>query len=84
MGVDMATRSQLIGHQKNIEAIREHIKADSLGYLSLEGMTAAVHETVKQQNGHFNACFSGSYPIDIPDWLFDEQREKLIFEGMWG
>ena len=84
MGVDMATRSQLIGHQKNVEEIRQHIGADSLGYLSLEGMTAAVLETVKEQAGHCNACFSGQYPIDIPEWLFDEDREKLIFEGMWG
>jgi amidophosphoribosyltransferase len=84
MGVDMATRAQLIGHQKNVEEIRQHIGADSLGYLSLEGMTAAVHDTVKQRDGHCNACFSGQYPIDIPQWLFDEDREKLIFEGMWG
>jgi amidophosphoribosyltransferase len=84
MGVDMATRAQLIGHQKNVEEIRQHIGADSLGYLSLEGMITAVHETVKQKNGHCNACFSGQYPIDIPEWLFDEDREKLIFEGMWG
>jgi amidophosphoribosyltransferase len=84
MGVDMATRAQLIGHQKNVEEIRQHIGADSLGYLSLEGMTAAVHDTVKKQDGHCNACFSGQYPIDIPQWLFDEDREKLIFEGMWG
>jgi amidophosphoribosyltransferase len=84
MGVDMATRSQLIGHQKNVEEIRQHIGADSLGYLSLEGMTAAVHETVAQKEDHCNACFSGQYPIDIPQWLFDEDREKLIFEGMWG
>ncbi|MFZ0548716.1 MAG: amidophosphoribosyltransferase [Candidatus Promineifilaceae bacterium] len=84
MGVDMATRSQLIGHQKNIEEIRQHIGADSLAYLSLDGMTDAVLETVQQQAGHCNACFSGQYPIDIPQWLFDEDREKLIFEGMWG
>jgi amidophosphoribosyltransferase len=84
MGVDMATRAQLIGHQKNVEEIRQHIGADSLAYLSLEGMTAAVHETVQEQAGHCNACFSGQYPIDIPKWLFDEDREKLIFEGMWG
>lgn len=84
MGVDMATRAQLIGHQKDVEAIRQHIGADSLGYLSLDGMTAAVQETVGRQDGHCDACFSGQYPIDIPDWLFDEDREKLIFEGMWG
>lgn len=84
MGVDMATRSQLIGHQKRVEEIRQHIGADSLSYLSLEGMTAAVHDTVQEENGHCNACFSGKYPIDIPEWLFDEDREKLIFEGMWG
>jgi amidophosphoribosyltransferase len=84
MGVDMATYKQLIGHNLDIEGIRQRIGADSLAYLSLEGMTQAVQEAINQETGHCTACFSGNYPISIPSWLFDENREKLIFEEMWG
>jgi amidophosphoribosyltransferase len=84
MGVDMATRSQLIGHQLEVEGIRRKIGADSLAYLSLEGMTAAVRDSLLDHRTHCNACFSGRYPLAIPEWLFDEDREKLIFEEMWG
>jgi amidophosphoribosyltransferase len=84
MGVDMATYGQLIAHQKSVEEIRQHIGADSLAYLSLEGMQATIAEAAAGPGGHCTACFSGRYPIDIPDWLFAEDREKLIFEDMWG
>jgi amidophosphoribosyltransferase len=86
MGVDMATKSELIAHQLDIEGIRERIGADSLAYLSLEGMERAVEMAIKQPTGHCTACFSGHYPLPIPEWLFseDRQQEKLIFESMWG
>lgn len=85
MGVDMATYKQLIAANLDIEGIRQRIGADSLAYLSLEGLTKAVRESLDApETGHCNACFSGQYPIDIPEWLFDENREKLIFEEMWG
>jgi amidophosphoribosyltransferase len=84
MGVDMATYRELIAHNLDIEGVRQRIGADSLGYLSLDGMHKALRETIGSQTGHCAACFSGNYPIRIPEWLFDEDREKLIFEGMWG
>ncbi|MDZ4763718.1 MAG: amidophosphoribosyltransferase [Chloroflexota bacterium] len=84
MGVDMATYKELIAHNKSIEEIRQHIGADSLGYLSIGGMVAAVRETLGSDVGHCTACFSGEYPIPIPEWLHDDAREKLVFEGMWG
>lgn len=84
MGVDMATRSQLVAHERDVEEIRQKIGADSLGYLSLEGMTMAVQTIPNKQDCYCNACFSGNYPISIPEWLFDEDREKLLFEDMWG
>jgi amidophosphoribosyltransferase len=84
MGVDMATYDQLIAPRKSVEEIRQHIGADSLAYLSLEGMEAAIGVPVAESNGHCTACFSGNYPIPIPTWLFAENREKLIFEEMWG
>ncbi len=84
MGVDMATYKQLIAHKMDIEGIRQRIGADSLAYLSLEGLDKAVAEAIGKRSGHCNACFSGQYPINIPEWLFEEDRDKVIFEDMWG
>lgn len=86
MGIDMATKTELIAHQLDIEGIRQRIGADSVAYLSLEGMERAVKAAIKQPTGHCTACFSGDYPLPIPEWLFseDRQQEKLIFENMWG
>src|SRR5690606_24696838 len=58
MGVDMATYKQLIAHQMSIQDICEAIGADSLAYLSLEGMMSCIGEFIKGEHGHCNACFS--------------------------
>ena len=84
MGVDMATYKQLIAHHLNIDEICERIGADSLGYLSLPGMLSAIHETMGKDASHCTACFSGEYPIPVPQWLFTEDRDKLVFETVWG
>ncbi|MEO8608119.1 MAG: amidophosphoribosyltransferase [Chloroflexota bacterium] len=84
MGVDMATYKELIAHQLDIEGIRQRIGADSLAYLSLQGMSDAIDSSLGKQVGHCAACFSGNYPVRIPEWLFEEDRDKLIFEETWG
>lgn len=84
MGVDMATYKELIAHQLDIPSICKQIGADSLAYLSLDGMLSAIREVTGTEGGYCTACFSGEYPIRIPGWLFEENREKLIFEGVWG
>jgi amidophosphoribosyltransferase len=84
MGVDMATYTELIAHKMNTEEICAHIGADSLAYLSLEGMNKAIRHNVKGETGHCTACFSGVYPINIPAWLFRDDRDKLMFEETWG
>jgi amidophosphoribosyltransferase len=61
-GVDMATRWELIAANKTVEEIRQHIGADSLGYLSLEGLMRAIG---LGPNRLCNACFTGRYPIDV-------------------
>ena len=80
MGVNMATYAELIAHHLDIEAIRQHIGADSLGYLSLYGLVQAVQDAITTETGHCSACFSGAYPIRIPAWLFSEERDKMVFE----
>lgn len=85
MGIDMATYEQLIGHRMNVEGIRRKIGADSLHYLSLEGMEKSVRKNAQNGNtGHCTACFSGEYPLKVPDWLFADDRTKYEFEKMWG
>ncbi|NLT73182.1 MAG: amidophosphoribosyltransferase [Chloroflexi bacterium] len=61
MGVDMATYGELIAHRLSIEEIRAHIGADTLGYLSMEGMIAALNRPLDR---YCTACFSGDYPLE--------------------
>ncbi|PJF44313.1 MAG: amidophosphoribosyltransferase [Phototrophicales bacterium] len=84
MGVDMATYEQLIAATHSIEEIQAKIGADSLGYLSLEGMLKAIREGVGIENTYCTACFNGDYPVHIPEWLFETDRDKFIFEESWG
>lgn len=62
MGVDMGTYAELIGHNMSIREICDQIAADSLEFLSLDGMMKAIGS----KNGYCNACFTGEYPIVIP------------------
>jgi amidophosphoribosyltransferase len=85
MGIDMATYKQLIAHRMDVPAICEQIGADSLEYLSLAGLLEAVQFGVdRPESGHCNACFSGNYPVAIPQWLFEEDRENIVLTGAWG
>ena len=70
-GVDMATRAELIAAQHSVEQIREHIGADSLGYLSIEGLLRAV-ELGKPS---CLACFTGEYPVPV-----QLEMDKLALE----
>ena len=66
-GIDMADRKQLIGAHRSVEEIRQHIGADSLGYLSLEGLIRAARGAEDGDSSRFcHACFSGEYPIAVP------------------
>ncbi|MBI3168734.1 MAG: amidophosphoribosyltransferase [Chloroflexi bacterium] len=61
MGVDMGRHEDLIAHNRTVEEIREHVGADSLYYLSVEGMMKAV----QRKDGFCQACFTGQYPIAV-------------------
>ncbi len=68
-GIDTPTRSELIAANQSVEEIRKFIEADSLGYLSVEGMLEAFG---RPQQATCTACFTGIYPVEIED----EEREK--------
>lgn len=71
-GIDTSTRKELIASDNNLEMIREFIGADSLGYLSIEGLVKATG--LSRQNLCL-ACFTGEYPIEIP-----REGRKYLFE----
>jgi amidophosphoribosyltransferase len=71
MGVDMGNYDDLIAHSRSVEEIRAKVNADSLTYLSLEGMMRAVGRT----GGYCQACFTGEYPIAV-----DVSSAKTGFE----
>jgi amidophosphoribosyltransferase len=73
-GIDTDTQDQLIAATKSIEAIAEKIGVDSLAYLSWKGMLEA---TGVDTNSFCSACFTGDYPVAIPD---NVKRAKLMLE----
>ncbi len=63
-GIDFATRAELIATGLKVEEIRASIGADSLGYISEEGMIGATNQAPDQL---CSACFTGRYPIELPE-----------------
>lgn len=61
-GIDTPYRSQLVGAMKTVDEIKEMIGADSLAYLSQEGLMKATGQT----KGFCKACFDGDYPMEVP------------------
>jgi amidophosphoribosyltransferase len=62
-GIDTPTREELIAHDHSVEEIREIIGADTLGFLSLEGLRRVAASEFKR--GICDACFSNEYPIPV-------------------
>lgn len=72
LGVDTGRRAELIAAQKSIEEIREYIGADSLAYLSEEGLARAL---ALPRSEFCFACFNGDYPVTV-----QMEFDKLTFE----
>ncbi|MEK4439857.1 MULTISPECIES: amidophosphoribosyltransferase [Niallia] len=65
-GIDTSTKEELIASKYSVEELREIIGADSLVFLSTEGMIDAIGRTDDGENrGHCLACFTGKYPTEI-------------------
>jgi len=73
-GIDMATRRELIAATRTVEEIRQAVGADSLGYLSIEGLYRAVG---LDRSGFCTACFTGDYPIPV-----QLEMDKLVLEAL--
>jgi amidophosphoribosyltransferase len=77
-GIDFATRAELVANGLNVEEIRASIGADSLGYISEDAM---IESTDQQRERLCAACFTGDYPIALPD---AEQLGKQFLEALPG
>jgi amidophosphoribosyltransferase len=75
-GVDTPTHKELIASAHSIEEIREFIGADTLGYLSEEGMYGFLAPEVS--NGFCDACFTGRYPVPVGEE--EKPRQLHLFE----
>ncbi len=73
-GIDFATRAELIATGLSTEEICRSIGADSLGYVSLEGL---VEATTVPMDELCRACFDGVYPVELPETA---QLGKLVLE----
>jgi amidophosphoribosyltransferase len=62
-GVDTPNRSELIASSHSVEDIRKYVAADSLAYLSLDGLRHAVQP---RQNSYCTSCYTGVYPLAFP------------------
>lgn len=77
-GVDTPNKSELIAAQMSIEEIRRFIEADSLGYLSLDGM---IEATGLDKNSACVACWNGDYPTRITreaETMWERDRESVV------
>lgn len=74
-GVDTPEKSQLIASHQSLEEIKNFIGADSLSYLSLEGMFKALS---RSPNSFCSACFSGQYPTSLKGVVKKEKTEITV------
>jgi amidophosphoribosyltransferase len=71
-GIDTPYREELISSQRDVERVREYINADSLAFLSLEGLSEALNG----RDDFCMGCFSGVYPIGAPRGPARNGKEK--------
>ena len=76
-GIDTPSRGELIAAQNDLDGIREHIAADSLAYLSHEGLLKAVGDGDGRR--HCTACFTNRYPVAVTS---EAGRQSTLFENV--
>lgn len=76
-GIDTSTHEELIASSHSVEDIRKAIEADSLTFLSVEGLVRATARPVDDENGGLcMACFTGNYPTEIyPDTVLPHEKD---------
>ena len=76
MGINIPTSKELIANKYNPMELAKHFGADSLVYLSVEGLLEAVTKGIRNKDsGHCVACLTGEYPVELEWW-------KTCFNGL--
>ncbi len=65
-GIDTPSRSELISSAHDVEQIRREIGADSLAFISVDGLFEAMRSCNPEQYGYCKGCFTGEYPMSVP------------------
>jgi amidophosphoribosyltransferase len=78
-GVDTPRREKLLAAQMNVAEMNGYIKADSLAFLSIDGLYRALGEDVRDeaQPQYCDACFTGAYPTRLTDLEESEPVDQL-------
>src|SRR5437870_5158715 len=78
-GVDTPERAKLLAAQMNVAEMGDYINADSLAFLSIEGLYRALGESERdeEQPQHCDACFTGDYPTRLTDHEESEPADQL-------
>ncbi|MCZ7405058.1 MAG: amidophosphoribosyltransferase, partial [Candidatus Methanoperedens sp.] len=74
LGIDMATREELVAAYKSVKGVEALINADSLGYLSIEGLVSSIGIPMDDL---CVGCLSGVYPVEIPGEKCSRRQLKL-------
>ncbi len=79
-GVDTPERSKLLAAQMNVQGMADFIQADSLAFVSIDGLYRAVGEAGRDpaRPQYCDACFSGDYPTRLTDLADRENPEQLV------
>jgi amidophosphoribosyltransferase len=79
-GVDTPEKEKLLAHNMDIEEMRAFIQADSLAFLSIDGLYRALGETSRDSSKpqYCDACFTGDYPTSLTDQDDNENADQLV------
>jgi len=78
-GIDTPEKEKLLAHRYTVQEMARHIGADSLAFISLDGLYRALGETGRLAGTpqYCDACFSGEYPIALTDFNGNAMQEEL-------
>ena len=77
MGINIPTKEELVANRFDATSLAKHFGADSIVYLTVDGLVSAVTEGInkdkenaKHKSLHCTACLTGNYPVDL-DWWWE-------------
>ncbi|HTI83281.1 MAG TPA: phosphoribosyltransferase family protein, partial [Acetobacteraceae bacterium] len=79
-GIDTPERGELLAARHTVDEMAEHIGVDSLAYISIDGLYRALgkRERDPARPHYCDACFTGDYPIPLPDQADNSERQLSL------